>query len=447
MDKYFSLDSDKEEQLKATSYDLVSYLKKQKVHVYHKQKLTETEKRKYENAPVLDVAQKIVYYSRTNEAGNIFERWAEISSKEEIGFEAENYPRLVSFSKQVHTEMNLKICNCEFIERSIFKWLVNIKLKEKAEKDLIVHLEDVLVQSIKEQKFYFQLENLYLDEEITIGNVCFSLFDKDKYYEFKESCLNTGMEESKFMKFFGNKLYYDVFASVTVFGEKDFSKLKAKEETEMALNFLKLFEETVFNPSIKSSVRMSFNSGYPIATDYFVDDGDGLIFNRENNNSRFLTIDKRKKQELKRHFEFISNFILNHDDNELNSKILKSVKLFGEAISTENLHWRAVLLCQVSDSLFLKKEFEKGMENKVKARLSKFLFEEADKKEKLKADLKHIYSVRHQKIHKNIEIDINEAVYSRTQRMIAVSLFKLMELDGQFANKNELIDYLNSIKS
>ncbi|KKK95403.1 hypothetical protein LCGC14_2673160, partial [marine sediment metagenome] len=167
------------------------------------------------------------------------------------------------------------------------------------------------------------------------------------------------------------------------------------------------------------------------------------------NNIPFNFSQKRLSSASQNGLKVFSNYISQRKCNELDEIIIQSIQLFGSAISNWDLHLRCVNLITILESVFLKDDEDRGMEHKVKARLSKLLSNQQNEKERIKSIVANIYEVRHKMIHKAIRIKIDYKELSEAQKIMINLFLRLIQhyVVLGFTDKARLIEKLNEIKS
>lgn len=365
----------------------------------------------------------------------------------QTGFEKAKYTEFRELTRHVH-ELFISV-SLQFLEHEIFTWIIDIHKSNKSTIDLVNYIRD-RIQEVKEKRtFLFEIINLSIDEPISVVGVDIQTYDEKKFQKFENSFKEREGEnfnQNDFDDIFGKKLRTGVFAFFQVEGEPTQNEIEAKDRIKLAINILKIYDPVVPLPFRKSKFGVEFNLKYIPQVVHFTEIEDNLAITLKMENESFRISRERKKQIEASGLDIISEYVLNHPTSELKSLVIQAYNFFGEALSTENVHWRCVLIVQCLESLLLKDEKEKDMKKKVKQRFAKALHGNSTEKFNAKDSLDHIYNIRNSIIHKAKELDIEEEKLSRVQINICDFLHSIINNSKRINTKSELINTLDQIR-
>jgi hypothetical protein len=398
--------------------------------------------------PPLDWSDKVVgeaQFSTIDANQRIREQW--LTNKGfEIGFEENEYFIFKDSCYRISENENFLTASKHFIETTTFEWLTSVKISNQAETDLFNYLRTKLDDVTVQKTFYFEIVNIELDRSFEIGDVIIGLYDRDKYSAHIERMIEKGSSIESIEDAYAKYLRTSVFASITLIGEPEQILSLAKEKVNTAINVLKMLDLVVRFPFRKIRYGLQFKVPFRRKNVHFSEINGELCtsvsFNTDSLQLGHFEID-RKKQIL----GVFTDFLKYHDKNELNSLVIQAINILGDAFSNHDVHWRCVLLIQTIESLLLKDDQNRDMEQKCKSRLSKVISDNHQEKERIKDDFGHVYQVRHKLIHKARRIQIEEDKLVRCQIAVGSLIISLIERNGIFKTKDDLIDHLNKIAS
>lgn len=388
----------------------------------------------------------------TDHTGKTFEIYLvdEIGS---YGFDKEQYSRFNKLIQNLHSTeyLNQKVSS-KFIEAESFNWIIKVYKKQQADSNLFDYLITKADAEVKAHTFYFPILNLEIEQPFKIGNAEFTYFTKeyfDNLYKTLKAKDDTYTEEN-FAQIFRKDFQGQVLAKVTVTAERDKAEEIAKQDSEIAVDVLKLYSESAIVPERKTMFDLNFKLGYQVQSNFLTQKPSESISISIQFNNHPLNITQRLYQSAYQSgLKIFSEYISLRKKDELHEIIIQSIHLFGSAISNWDLHLRCVNLITILESIFLEAEESNNMEHKTKARLSKALTNKHQEKERIKTIFSNIYQVRHKMIHKAIRIEIDTKELSEAQMNMVNLFLRLIELNTKFGfkDKETLIQKLNEIKS
>jgi hypothetical protein len=371
------------------------------------------------------------------------------------GFDEEQYARFNQLIQNLHSteQLNQKVSS-KFIEAESFNWIIGVYKKQQADDNLFNYLITKADEEVKPHIFYFPILNLEIEQAFKIGNAEFTYFTKeyfDNLYETLKAKDDTYTEEN-FRQIFRKDFQGQVLVKVTVTAERDKAEEIAKQDSEIAVDVLKLYSESAIVPERKTMFDLNYKLGYQVQSNFLTqkpNESESLAISIQFNNQPLNITQKLYESAYQSGLKVFSDYISLRKKDELHEIIIQSIHLFGSAISNWDLHLRCVNLITILESIFLKADESNDMERRTKARLAKALTNKHQEKERLKTIFSNIYQVRHKMIHKAKRIEINSMELSEAQMNMVNLFLRLIELNTKFGfkDKTTLIEKLNEIKS
>jgi hypothetical protein len=371
------------------------------------------------------------------------------------GFNKEQYSRFNKLIQNLHSteQLNQKVSS-KFIEAESFNWAIEVYKKQQADSNLYDYLTKKADAEVKPHTFYFPILNLEIEKSFKIGNVEFTYLTKeyfDNLYQ-KLKAKDDPYTEENFQQIFRKDFQGQVLAKVTVKAERDRAEEIAKQDSEIAVDVLKLYSESVIEPERKTMFDLNYKLGYQVQSNFLTqkpDDSENLAISIQFNNHPLNITQRLYQSAYHSGLKIFSEYISIRKTDELHEIVIQSIHLFGSAISNWDLHLRCVNLITILESIFLKADELSNMEQKTKARLSKALTTKHEEKERIKTIFSNIYQVRHKMIHKARRIEINTKELSDAQLNMVKLFLRLIELNMKFGfnDKETLVQKLNEITS
>ena len=359
------------------------------------------------------------------------------------------------FIQNLHSteQLNQKVSS-KFIEAESFNWIIGVYKKQQADGNLCDYLITKADAEVKPHTFYFPVLNLEIEQPFKIGNAEFTYFTKeyfDNLYETLKAKDDTYTEDN-FRQIFRKDFQGQVLVKVTVTAERDKAEEIAKQDSEIAVDVLKLYSESAIVPERKTMFDLNYKLGYQVQSNFLTqkpNESESLAISIQFNNQPLNITQKLYESAYQSGLKVFSDYISLRKKDELHEIIIQSIHLFGSAISNWDLHLRCVNLITILESIFLKADESNDMERRTKARLAKALTNKHQEKERLKTIFSNIYQVRHKMIHKAKRIEINSMELSESQMNMVNLFLRLIELNTKFGfkDKTTLIEKLNEIKS
>jgi hypothetical protein len=390
----------------------------------------------------------------TDHIGNTVEIFL-VDEKGSYGFDKIQYTKFNKLIQNLHSteQLNLKV-SLKFIQSESFNWVVEVYKKQQADSSLYDYLLTKSYAEVKPHTFYFPILNLEIEKSFKIGNVEFTYFTKEYFDDLylKLKAKDDSYTEETFQQLFRRDFQGQVLAKVTVTAERDKAEEIAKQDSEIAIDVLKLYSESAIVPERKTMFDLNYKLGYQVQSNFLTqkpNESESLAISIQFNNHPLNVTERLYQSAYQSGLKIFSDYISQRKTDELHEIIIQSIHLFGSAISNWDLHLRCVNLITILESIFLKADESNDMERKTKARLAKALTNQHQEKERLKTIFSNIYQVRHKMIHKARRIEISTKELSEAQMNMVNLFLRLIELNSKFGfkDKETLIEKLNEIKS
>ncbi|MDP2058729.1 MAG: hypothetical protein Q8J97_03250, partial [Flavobacteriaceae bacterium] len=182
----------------------------------------------------------------TDHIGNTVEIFL-VDEKGSYGFDKIQYTKFNKLIQNLHSteQLNLKV-SLKFIESESFNWVVEVYKKQQADSSLYDYLLTKSYAEVKPHTFYFPILNLEIEKSFKIGNVEFTYFTKEYFDDLylKLKAKDDSYTEETFHQLFRRDFQGQVLAKVTVTAERDKAEEIAKQDSEIAIDVLKLYSES-----------------------------------------------------------------------------------------------------------------------------------------------------------------------------------------------------------
>jgi hemin uptake protein HemP len=340
------------------------------------------------------------------------------------------------------------ICSLEAIELQIYYWLIDVKISNKISLELSAFLEIEIEKLKKRCNVEFPITNLHIETSFSIGNVIFDYYTKEKFIEIWNETPSPKGTLDEFLntvsKFFGR-----VYASYSIYAEHDKSIDIAFEKVSFAIDVLKLFTPVIGHSDTVCVIDLDRRLNYNLSSETIVISEKNLTLNFSAKNNPLFFSQNDLKHAKEYGLDIFSNFLLASPPSDLRNLLYYSIQLFANAVSTENLYLRSILLISCIECVLLKDSYEGQMTKKVKTRFIKLILKHAplNGKKKVEDSLEHVYNLRHDTIHKGIKSPIDYIEYSKIQFFIRLMLIIIIQKYLYHYRKEDLIDEIDSFKT
>ncbi|WP_333851803.1 hypothetical protein [Epilithonimonas sp.] len=356
----------------------------------------------------------------------------------EVGLNRENYQILNKLVEELLINNSYINDNCdfEFVEKKLFKWIIEIYSKNKADFDFY----DYLMLSIEKEKndyfFYFKINDLIIEEAFSLGNCKFTSLDKNffeaRLEEMNQNEVNISIAEQKdFISL--NKMFLNrVLIAVTFSAVHSKATIKAMNEVELSVNALKIFltfesltQTSLFNVDFKDMNNDCF--------EYFSYNKKGnfnTVIGSKKSTTQPTEVSLRYLKNLKlKGLEKISKFLKNKKSSELYLEIENLINEYGSINSTPDLRIRIVLLVSYFERIIIPKTNLKGkgqafLKNNILPKLI------ANPDEEIANKINRIYRIRDKYLHNRIELPIDVDSFLVFNDIARIFLLKLVDLNN-----------------
>lgn len=347
----------------------------------------------------------------------------------------------ISLFKDIGDKVSIK-----YLRKQVLLWMIDVYIKQRADKNLINYLFDEFHNEIRKIKYYYPILNISIEEPFKIGNVEIGFFTKeyfDDYWEYrkKEGDKDSEIFDKTFRKYQGR-----VFIVVETYAEDEKGQEISYNSATLVADILKLLSPTIYHPQdvclIDLEKRMPFHSEYlSMDSDKEFDLRMTLSANQSQfhiSKEMFASIEKNMIAEF-------GKTLVNKIDYEITYLVINSIRFVAKSISEPDLHLRISLLIMVIESIFLLDNEDYKMEKKCKRRMTDLLFpNNGKKKQRLFDVLTEMYRIRHKMTHKSIREYIELQLLREFQTNINEVILVLLGNDKKIINKENLIQMLDS---
>lgn len=335
----------------------------------------------------------------------------------------------------------------DFIEESLFLWMVDVCAKGKAGSDAMTILRKLADENIELVDYFFPIVNLHTDKAFNIGNVTIRHLTKDYFDELweRKSATDPKLDRNIFDGVY-RKYQGRTFAVARIEAEGKKGRELAYEECCLALDALKCFTPTVVQPDYPCYVdlaeKLNVNFQVDSLTIPAVDPFEMRI-TKMARQQPFNVTEEIYHEMINEGMGTFSVWLTKRNKNELSMLTTEALRLFSYAISTRDIHLRVVQLISILEGLLLKEDERSDFEKLVKMRLyslSREAMEHLDSRQILSA----LYQVRHKMIHKGKRLTVNHESLAVFQLCLVHVLLRAFELCDSYSTKESLIKSLNN---
>lgn len=396
----------------------------------------------------LDLSDKIIdspqIESELDHLGNASRR--EIYQNRSVGFNSVDYLKIKRLSVTVGEEKSIKHkISLEFIEKKIFEWLVKTHKANTAEKTLTTFLLDEFLLETKSLRIRFPIINLDIDHPFEIGKATFDFFTEEYFrnlsrYNKQEG--STTREDS--YEHIRQKYQGKVFVSYDVTAEGKKAEGVAREYCSLAVDLLKMCSDTLDIPDLGLNFdidsRVKFASKSEVIFTRAENELDEFTITLYGPSGRHRIGDQQWTFMVRRGLASFHTFLLklSEDPTELETLIINSIKRYGNAMSSHNLHQRIVELFTILESLLLLNTNTPIIES-VCRYCSKLAFKEVEERKQSIEILKTMYDVRSKLIHHGKEVAFEMGNLRKLQYIVVILLEVLIGKTKQHISKQSLL--------
>ena len=367
-----------------------------------------------------------------------------------IGFEKRDYEALDKFLKKIYKqkEIGSKV-SYDFLVSIAFKWFIETYKSKQASSSFTSFIFNEVAEACKNYKYSFEILYLDIDKPFSIGNVLFEYLTEEYFDNYLSNKFTNKPPEKleEFNKHIRTKYQGRTYATYLVKGcERGKAEEIALRECSLAIDVLKLFSPTVFQP------------------DYHVDFD---IDRRVMANDAFETIVRTEDDDYEFSLDFAPGFVMYHfteeqidqifirgknfihlisieNKNELQKLLILSINRFSLSISNKDLHKRVIDLFTIWESLLLPDTSASIMDS-VTMYGSKLLRRTIEERKEFTKFLKRMYEIRSAMVHHAKRKDIDIADLHRLQ-MDTVGLIEVLTVKSliNHQTKKSVLDEIDN---
>lgn len=366
------------------------------------------------------------------------------------GFDEEAYKSFKKFLDVVNSIKSINSCiSYEFLHEKAIYWIFKTYNDKQAQTEFWVYLIDEINDAIKEYKIYFPILYLEIISPFKIGNVNFEYFSKELLDDWSNRLVleNPDIKDNHIELFIRKEFQGQVFASFTVKAEYRRARELAFEECALCIDVLKMCSLTTVVPNYKLSFDIDCRTNENLKNQVIIQEPK-QPYNLHLDMYRIpneYKITRKEWEDLQgKGLYGFHLFLLEKDktDCELSNLIINSIKLYAQAISTEDLHKRIVDLFTIYESLLLKDENVGIIEN-VCRYASKLVFEKVEDRKYLIDLIKEMYQVRSAVVHHAKKKQFDMEKLFRLQLSIVILLNNLIKKLPLHQTKKSLLDEID----
>ncbi len=369
-----------------------------------------------------------------------------LRSDEKIGFGEEDYIKFKKEIESFYKSQEIKsLVKIEFVESTVFKWLVQTKEDGKAIKNLSSFLVEEIKNSCISQIYSFPILNLEIEFPIVIGEVELTYFTKKDFDMLSDNFVEkVWNEKENDIELIRGKYQGKVIVRCTEFGEPEKGKEKAINRCELAIDVLKICSDTLDLPDFRLDFDIDTRARYQKHTECYSYTSKTTLSDFTIS-PKFLPqnhhIDNQYFERVKhRGIEIFSDFLIKKDkkDDELSELITNGIVNFSKSLSIVDIHKRTAELFSVFESLLLPRESSPILDS-LKNYGTKLISKEVKDRTELKKLFTEMYSVRSAIVHhgKRKKFDIKQL--GKLQVALLFLLLNLIELSDKHTTKSSIL--------
>lgn len=366
------------------------------------------------------------------------------------GFDEESYKEFKRFLNVIHAIKDIKFyIGYDFLHDKSIEWIFKTYNEKQTQSDFWVYLKDEIDSAIKEYKVYFPILYLEIIAPFKVGVVNFEYFSKELLDDWSNKFIvdNPDYQENPIEVFIRKEFQGQVFASCTIKAEYSKARELAFEECSLSVDVLKMCSLTTVVPNYKLSFDIDSRTNENLKNQVILQEPKRpyeLHFDMYRIPNEYKITKKELERILTNGLYGFHQFLLqkNEVECELSQLIINSIKLYAQAMSTDDLHKRVVDLFTIYESLLLKDE-NVGIIECVCRYASKLVFDKIDDRKYLIGLIKEMYQVRSAVVHhaKKKQFDIEKL--KKLQIYVVILLDNLIKKLPLHQTKKSLLDEID----
>ncbi|MFZ6014438.1 MAG: hypothetical protein ACOYXT_29130 [Bacteroidota bacterium] len=384
---------------------------------------------------------------RGDEKGNTISVFANVEGNM-IGFNETNYRALRELAASIVLIDSVnKYADAEFIEGTIFDWVIETYKQKRASVDLLGEIYNRIDEELKEYVFYFKVHACGIEDTFQVGNVTIGHLTSDKLAAEFKNFVKGGKTQEEFDAFF-EEFRNVVLAIYRAKAVKRKAEKIARREVGLALDVVKSFliEESLA-PHIQIPdvdfrfSEIDFSSSLVESTNQEFD-FEALLSRRQ---GVPVVLDGKKLKALKQiGFDSMSRFLTRPRLNESDWVVIRAIGSLGEIASTVDLYERVTKIVSLFEVVLIPEGSAKAKGHTLlKKQVIPRLINDSSRHEYYFRLINKLYEIRDKYLHNGLELpldlyelfDIQALAFRFVQRLVTISnsVKSLNEIQGYFA--------------
>ncbi len=330
----------------------------------------------------------------------------------------------------------------DLLQRSVYNWIYKAYSKETVD-SLCTYIENEIAIHTSSYLFLFPLPYIQLQDSIRIGNVCLGHENSDERIK-------------KLLSEIGDDVVVPMTtASITLEGEMESAKEKARELVQFAIDILKVCsslkyreESYIYNFELENNQKAGNE-----CVCYVYDSQKEILHKEIKTNYLPFCLDGREKAifDTNTTFSLMSHFLtdyyilLNHKHTELDKIIMRSIRQFSITLSTKNQYERIVKLCSILDAAILK-DNEAGIKESLKKYIPILVSEDLTMRETVNQTLELMYSVRSDYIHHGKEAKVEFQEIIDMNIIVLSTIIRFLQLRHTYESPKMIIKAIDKLQ-
>lgn len=328
----------------------------------------------------------------------------------------------------------------DLLQRSVYDWIYKAYAKE-TEDSLCTYIENEIDIHTSSYMYIFPLPYIQLKDSIIIGNVCLGH-------------VNEGIK--KLLSEIGDDVVVPMTtASITLEGEMESTKERAREIVKFAIDILKDSSSLKYREdSYIYNFELDNNQKADNECVCYVYDSQKEILHKDTRTNCFsFCLDEKEQTSFDTNaaFGLMSTFLtdyyisLNHKNTELDKIIMRSIRQFSITLSTKNQYERIVKLCSILDAAILK-DNEVGIKESLKKYTPILVSEDLEMRKKVQDTLDLMYSVRSEYIHHGKEVKVEFQEIMDLNIIVISTIIRFLQLRSAYESPNMIIKAIDKLQ-
>lgn len=379
----------------------------------------------------------------------------------QFGFEDEKYEELARLSESVQRTKALRdVVSTKWVEDVILDWM-----KEKHTGAAAPTLTDFLVkrceEDVKEHEIWFPVSNLSLESNLPFGNVVFKTISKemlDRLEEDAQKAKKQGVEAGLGEEYAAQVDYYNnrnrqalqglAASTITVNGEPRRAFEVALRESERAVTALRVYQVAATTiPEVTSYCALLGRENREKIRHLEVESGRisgdaHQVIGQPILNWHLTDEDISKYRRFG--FDNVSELLALEGRTPFQEVLLDALLLYSRSTREKDLAGRLVYMLVAMESVLLRTDSEPIQQN-VGERMAFMINKNLEERKATIRNLKAAYKLRSRFVHHGHSIDELETVRAFMLNVWLLFL-ELAKVSSRFDTKEELIDYLETLK-